>query len=362
MTEALAREVWERQGFRGKILAALLWPASLLYAGGVQLRNGLFRIGWLKSARLPRPVISVGNLTVGGTGKTPACLWLAGQLQQRGLRVGILSRGYRRQENKARVLRPLAEPFTAVEQHEQVLKAGDEPLMMAWLYGQIVAVSTNRGDAAAELLRSAEVDVFVLDDGFQHRRVKRDVDLVLLGSDKSGAVLPAGPFREPRKNLRRADFLLTTADPIAWSKLIPKRLSAVTYSAKLSPVSLIGFGAKGLKEYPLTLLHGSKILTVTGVADPNRLYRILHQWDGEIVRTLEFPDHHFYTTGDWQEINRMARLVDLIITTEKDILKLTRFPFARDKLLALRLAMMVEGGEALVDAIVERIRPTGGRA
>jgi len=361
MTEALARQVWERQGFRGKILAAFLWAPSLLYAIGVQLRNGLFRIGWFKSARLPRPVISVGNLTVGGTGKTPACLWLAGQLQQRGLRVGILSRGYRRQENQARVLRPLAaEPFTAVEQQEQVLKAGDEPLMMAWLYGQIVAVSKNRGDAATELLRTAEVDVFLLDDGFQHRRVKRDVDLVLLGSDKSGGVLPAGPFREPRKNLRRADFLLTTADHGAWSKLIPKRLSAVTYSANLTPVSLVGFGVNGLKEYPLTLLHGSKILTVTGVADPNRLYRFLHTWEGEIVRTLEFPDHHFYTTGDWQEINRMARLVDLIITTEKDILKLTRFPFARDKLLALRVAMMVEGGEALVDAIVERIRPRGG--
>ncbi len=362
MTEALAREVWERKGFRGKILSALLLPASLLYAGVVQLRNGLFRIGCLKSSRLPRPVISVGNLTVGGTGKTPTCLWLAGELQQRGFRVGVLSRGYRRQENKARVLLPAGEKFTAAEQDEEVLKSGDEPLMMARLYGQIVGVSKNRGDAAAELLRSAEVDVFVLDDGFQHRRVKRDVDLVLLGSDTSGRVLPAGPFREPRKNLRRADFLLATAGHGAWKELIPKRLGAVTYSANLSPVSLIGFGSRGLKEYPLTLLYRSKILTVTGVARPNGLYRLLHEWEGEIVRTLEFPDHHCYTTADWQEINRMARLMDLIITTEKDILKLNRFPFAKDKLLALRVAMTVEGGEALVDAIVEKIRPTGGRA
>ena len=106
MTEALARQVWERKGARGKFLWALLLPLSLLYGLGVQLRNLLFRWGWLKSVRLPRPVVSIGNLTVGGTGKTPTCLWLARELQERGFRVGILSRGYRRQERKALILRP----------------------------------------------------------------------------------------------------------------------------------------------------------------------------------------------------------------------------------------------------------------
>ena len=357
--EALARDIWERKRFHGKILSALLAPASLLYAALVQLRNGFFRLGWLKSARLPRPVISVGNLTVGGTGKTPTCLWLARELQRRGLRVGVLSRGYRRQEKKPQVLMPTAEKLTAAEKYEEMLRSGDEPLMMARLYGQVVGVSANRGEAAAELLRSAEVDVFILDDGFQHRRVKRNVDLLLLGADRSGRVLPGGRFREPRKNLRRADFLLATADHRGWGVLIPERLGAVTYNGNLRPVCLIGFDSTGMKEHPLTLLCRSKILTVTGVADPQGLYRLIHEWEGEIVRTLEFADHHVYTTGDWQEINRMARLVDLIITTEKDILKLNRFPFAKDKLLALRVSMTVENGEALVDAIVDKIRPTG---
>ena len=357
--EAWVREIWEPKRVSGKILSALLRPLSLVYAGLAQLRNALFRIGWLKSLRLPRPVISVGNLTVGGTGKTPTCLWLAGELRRRGFRVGILSRGYRRQQNKPWVLAPTAEKSTSATNYDEILKSGDEPLMMARLYGELVGVSRNRGEAAAELLQHADVDVFVLDDGFQHRRVKRNVDLLLLGGDKSGRVLPSGRFREPRRNLRRADFLLTTAEHDAWRLLIPERFRAVTYNGSLRPVSLVGFESTDLKEYPLTLLCQSKILTVTGVADPRALYEFLHEWEGEIVRTFEFPDHHVYTTADWQEINRTARLVDLIITTEKDILKLGHFPFAKNKLLAVRVAMTVQDGDALVNAIVEKIRPTG---
>jgi tetraacyldisaccharide 4'-kinase len=356
MTDALARQVWERRGIRGKFLWAILLPLSLFYGLGMQLRNLLFRWGWLKSLRLPRPVISIGNLTVGGTGKTPTCLWLARELQERGWRVGILSRGYRRQERKSLILRP-QEGGLAIKE-EDVLKAGDEPLMMARLYGQNVGIGKNRSEAAAELLGATEIDVFILDDGFQHRRLKRDVDLLLLGAETSGWMLPAGPFREPRKNLRRSNLILVTAAQSAWNDIIPKGRAAGSYSASLRAVSLVGFNSERLKEYPLSWLYRSKILTVSGVADPSGLYRIIHEYDGEIVNTLEFPDHHFYTTSDWQEINRMGRLVDLIVTTEKDIVKLQRFPFSKDKLMALRVAMAVENGSGLVDAVIERIQPS----
>src|SRR4026207_1930375 len=103
MTDAFARAVWERKGIRGKLLWVMLLPLSFFYGLGAQLRNLLFQLGWLKSLRLPRPVVSIGNLTVGGTGKTPTCLWLARELQARGWRVGILSRGYRRGERKGAV-------------------------------------------------------------------------------------------------------------------------------------------------------------------------------------------------------------------------------------------------------------------
>jgi tetraacyldisaccharide 4'-kinase len=354
MTSVSARKVWEAQGLSGKLLWLSLLPASFLYSMAMQVRNALYAHGLMKSLHLGRPVVSVGNLTVGGTGKTPACLWLAKELSDRGLRVGILSRGYRRKAAVPLVLQAKGGDVRAVGDND-IIEAGDEPLMMARLYGQTVGVCEDRLNAASEVLRKVNVDVFILDDGFQHRRVKRTVDLLLLGADASGWVLPAGPFRERRGNLRRADFLISTAGNGAWNDVIARGRASPCFTAALRPVALISLAARGCKEFPLTLLYRSKILTVTGIADPRGLYRLIHEWEGEIVETLEFPDHHCYTARDWQQINRMARLVDLIITTEKDILKLTRFPFAKDKLLALRVAMTVENGPALVGAIVEKI-------
>ena len=360
MTWVSARRVWEGQGLGGKLLWLSLLPASFVYSLIMQARNALYAHGLIKSLGLGRPVVSVGNLTVGGTGKTPTCLWLAKELSERGLRVAILSRGYRRKGATPLVLQPKGEGVTVLEDDE-VVAAGDEPLMMARLYGQTVGVCKDRLDSASEVLRRANVDVFILDDGFQHRRVKRTVDLLLLGADASGWVIPAGPFREPRGNLRRADFLLSTAGNGAWDAVLARRRAIPCFAAALRPLALISLGTRGSKELPLTLLYRSKILTVTGIADPRGLYRLIHEWEGEIVETLEFPDHHSYTARDWQQINRMGRLADLIITTEKDILKLARFPFARDKLLALRVAMTVENGPALVGAIVERIKQVRGR-
>ncbi len=356
MSEISIRAAWERKGLNGKLLWLMLIPLSLLYRAAVQLRNFCFAHRLLRSVRLPRPVVSVGNLTVGGTGKTPTCLWLAHQLSLRGLAVGILSRGYRRANNTPVILRPSDANPPSID------KAGDEPFMMARIYGQTVGVGANRAESAAALLRGQDVDVFVLDDGFQHRRVRRDVDLLLLGQDAGGSLLPAGPFREPKGNLRRADFLLATGGDGLWTSSIPRELAGASFSASLRGVSLIGFSRQGSREFPLTLLYRSKILTVTGIADPRGLYRLIHEWEGEIVETLEFPDHHFYTARDWQQISRMARLVDLIITTEKDILKLTHFPFAKDKLLALRVALEVENGDALVDGIVAKIQAARGAA
>jgi len=356
MSSLIVRGVWEQSGIRDKLLGRVLWPVSLGYALIVQLRNLFFTRGWLKSTRLPRPVISVGNLTVGGTGKTPTCVWLASELRRHGMKVAILSRGYRRKETQSVVLQPSKLSSDIAQNEAELAKAGDEPLMMARLYDQTIGVGADRAQSAEEVLRQEEVDVFVLDDGFQHRQIHRDVDLVLLGSDCSGRVLPAGPFREPRRNLKRGDYwLLTGAEP-DWRRRVPPDRSSAAFIGSLQPVDLISFDAHRWKRYPLTVLHHSKILTVTGIGNPKKFYQSIHDWEGQIVHTLEYPDHHAYSTRDWQEISRMARLMDLIITTEKDILKLIRYPFARDKLMALRVAMQVAGGEQLVAAVLDRIR------
>ncbi|HTN69968.1 MAG TPA: tetraacyldisaccharide 4'-kinase, partial [Methylomirabilota bacterium] len=338
------RRAWERNRLSGKIAWALLLPFSWLFLVAVHIRNLLFSMNWRRSAALERPVISIGNLTVGGTGKTPSCIWLARELGKSGLRIAILSRGYRRKDAQPAIFSPGDNDSFSSANAGDVDSAGDEPFMMARLYGQTVAVGRERHRAAQELLRRCDVDAFILDDGFQHRQLKRDVDLVLLGCDSTGGLLPSGPFREPRSALRRADFFLLTGSEQSWRPFVGSISNGTCFAGTLEAVALVGFESNLWKEHPLSLLYGSRILAVAGIAKPARFYRFIRDHGGEVVDILEFSDHHRYSSQDWQHINRAARNVDLIVTTEKDMVKLVRFPFARNKLLALRVAMIVENG------------------
>jgi tetraacyldisaccharide 4'-kinase len=242
------------------------------------------------------------------------------------------------------------------KQAEELPDAGDEPIMMARLFGQRVVVGKKRYQAASLLLRSVDVDVFILDDGFQHRRLKRDLDLLVLGADWKGWLLPAGPFREPKSSLHRANLFLITGEQGRWGSLLTGHPQETIFSGSLQPQCLLTLDGDQWKEQPLAVLDKSKILTVSAIANPLAFYRMIHEWGGEIGDVIEFPDHHNYSARDWQRINRVARNMDLIITTEKDLLKLLRFPFARGKLLALRVAMVVESGDRLIRAAEKVIR------
>src|SRR5262245_2181090 len=342
------RRVWERRGLLGKLLWISFLPVSCLYWSAVQIRNVLYSLGWKKSQTLDVFVLSIGNLTVGGTGKTPTVVWVAQELQQRGFRIAVLSRGYNRKGTAPRLLTANASG--------DVDAFGDEPAMMAQLFGLTVAVSSSRYKGALEAMKNASADVFILDDGFQHRQLARDLDLVLLGSDSKGWVLPSGPFRESRKALTRADFVLVTDAQDKWQGVIPRTDHQLVLHGGVKPLALIGFESRRWKEYPLSLLGRRKIVAVAAIANPEPFYRIIHDWEGEIVDVLEFKDHHNYSLRDWQRINRAGRNADLIITTEKDILKLIRFPFGRERLLALRVAMVVENGDVLIQAVVDGIQ------
>jgi tetraacyldisaccharide 4'-kinase len=350
------RLVWERKGLLGKVLWLLFIPASLLYFLAVQIRNGFYSCRLIRSQALDVPVVSVGNLTVGGTGKTPACLWLAQELERRGLKVGILSRGYKRKVSRPIVM-PAANSGVATFR-ETILEAGDEPSMMAWIYGQTVAVARQRYRAGKELLAQKTVDLLVLDDGYQHRRLKRHLNLLLLGTDYSGWVLPAGPFRESRSALRRAHVCLVTGAEKEWVAQLSEKEGMPYFLASLQAKCLIGLESNLVKEYPLSLLDRSKIVTVAGIANSDQFYRMIHDWGGKIIETLEFPDHHLYDFRDWKRIGRAARNADLIITTEKDILKLIGFPVAKERLFALRVGMVVENGSILLQQIIAMIDRT----
>jgi tetraacyldisaccharide 4'-kinase len=359
---------WGKKGLSGKIAWLLLLPLSWGFFIAVCIRNLLFSLNWRRAQVLEQPVISIGNLTVGGTGKTPSCLWLATELGKRGLKVAVLSRGYKRTAVEPVLLCPNHDGSALPENAVDAAEAGDEPFMMAKIYGQTVGIGKERYRVAQDLLKKSKVDVFILDDGFQHRQLRRDADLLLLGDDATGWLLPCGPFREPRRALRRADYFLLTGAQEEWKPLVGSLANRTCFAASLEAVALTSYESNHWKEYPLTLLYRSRVLAVTGIAHPAGFYQFIRDYEGEIVDILEFPDHHVYSSADWQQINRAARAVDLIVTTEKDIVKLIRFPFARDKLLALRVALRVENGPALVESLLERIQeriprqPTGVRS
>jgi len=279
--------MWERERLSGKIAWFLLLPFSCVFFIAVHIRNFLFSMNWRRALALERPVISIGNLTVGGTGKTPSCLWLAEELARRGLKVAVLSRGHKRNAVQPVILCPKAHGSLISESADDVAAVGDEPFMMARLYGQTVGIGKERYRVAQELMGKSEVDVFVLDDGFQHRQLKRDIDLVLLGSDSTGWLLPSGPFREPRRALRRADYFLLTGTRENWKPLLDSVANGACFTGALEAVALVGFESNQWKDHPLTLLYRSRILAVTGIANPDGFYRFIRDYEGEIVDILE---------------------------------------------------------------------------
>jgi tetraacyldisaccharide 4'-kinase len=198
-------------------------------------------MGCLPIRSLPHAVISIGNITVGGTGKTPTSVWLAQALADRGYRVAILTRGYQRSVRTAVIIEP--DPADASPAKEaEIETVGDEPWMMAKLFGQKVAVGRDRYEAATCLLQRTEIDVFIMDDGFQHRQLRRDVDLLLVDERDQGWLLPAGPLREPVSALDRADFILVTGAKEKWASTRRNFswLASAQMSAKLGGRLLAG--------------------------------------------------------------------------------------------------------------------------
>jgi len=353
------RNAWARHGVVGTLSWLSLLPASFVFSAAVRVRGFFYRSGRFHTSRLPVPVLSVGNLTVGGTGKTPTTVWLARELSARGHRVAILSRGYgaKVEGGRALVLDPSATSVFPQSSAARSPGDADEAVMMSALYGHTVGVARNRYECGRQVLEeNPALDAFVLDDGFQHWQLARNLDLVLLGSDWRCSMLPAGPFREPLAALGRADAILVTAAYDEWKSRLDGRCdpSRVFYG-KLQPCVLVSRVDQGWVEVPLRTLSGARVLGVSAIANPAPFYEMLRDWDAELVDSLEFPDHHRYTTEDWHEISRRGHAVDKIVTTEKDLVKLLRYPFATGSLCALRVAMIVERQEALLDLIEARL-------
>jgi len=360
-----AHRAWDREGALGGAMWAALVPAAIAYGAGVRVRNFLYDRGWRRAARVAAPVVSVGNLTVGGTGETPVVVWLAEELERRGHSVGVLSRGYGRRSRGTKVIAQGGRPVVSVE------ASGDEPAMIGRrIRGPVVVAGRREAGARVAIERGARV--LLLDDGFQHRAIARDFDLLLVDDERpigNGWTLPSGPLREPLRNATRADAVLAVDRgspraegglPAAW--VHAGRFERPCYRGVLVPRALVWPDGETWTEAPLARLAGQRILVVSGIVGPQALYAMVQQWEGQIVNVLEFPDHHWYDRDDFATIRKAAREADLIVTTEKDLVKLERFPFVRGGLMALRLGVAVEGAEELLAAISAVLRRGAGPA
>ncbi len=323
-----------------------LAAAAGFYRVGVSARHLYWR---MMKRQAPVLTVSVGNLTVGGTGKTPFTLFLARRLQSHGLRVGIVSRGYGRTRSKVRA-ELIADGGSLKVSPEN---AGDEPAMMAKLFTGPIAVARRRIDAIELLAKLCPLDAVILDDGFQHLRLNRDVDLLLVSDERgfgNGWTLPAGPMREPIRAVTRADAIIVMSSGTGASAIRPSQMKKLTackiFHASVRPRALLLVIENGVwRETPLGLA-GRRVVAVCGLADPGAFYAMLRELDADLVGVFEYPDHHAYTNADWQAMVNAMRDTDMVITTEKDLVKLERFPFPRDSLYALRLEVTMDAADA----------------
>lgn len=299
---------------------------SALYSLGVKVRNILYDTGIFKTYRTPPVVVSVGNIEVGGTGKTPLTIALAGQLKSLGHSVAIVTRGYKGRL-KGTVL---------VHKEHQAADVGDEALLMALTAGVPVIKSPDRVAGALFAHSRLGARIVVMDDGFQHRRIHRDLDIVLIAGDiHADALLPLGRLREPASSLRRADIIIRTKDS-----------SCGKSSAELVAQCFVDIHGNTVG---LSSLKGKKVLAVCGIARPQNFFSALEGL-GAVVEKLALPDHHHYTSRDMQNIAHRATKTWKIITTEKDMVKLRAHTLDKHWL-ALQVKMHVPEMEKIIQEI-----------
>ena len=332
--ESTLTRAWLRRG----PLACALWPLSLLFRALAALRAGLFRAGVLKSGRLPVPVVVVGNIFIGGTGKTPLTIWLAEALRQAGMRPGVISRGHGSESEAPRAVTP----------DSDARAVGDEPLLIARRARVPVFVGRQRFEAGRALLAAhPEVDVLLTDDGLQHYALARDVEVILFDGRGvgNGWLLPAGPLREPPA--RRRDFTVVNAP-----ELTPRLAHAV--GGQPFRMQLAGDIAERLRDpaerVPLTDLAGRRILAAAGIGNPGRFFAMLRA-AGLSFAELALPDHY-----DFREDPFAASDADVILITEKDAVKCGQLENLKHdpRLWVVPVSARIDA--ALAEQIVEKCR------
>ena len=336
-------------------------PLEFLYGAAVRARQALYKRGLLESFALGAPVISVGNITTGGTGKTPVVAWVADALAREGLKVCILTRGYGRKDASRRVL---------VSDGAQLLadarEGGDEPRLLAEMLRGLAAVISDKDRVAAarwarENLKS---EVFVLDDGFQHLRVRRNLDIVTLDATSpfgGGKLLPKGRLREPPSNLNRADLIIITRSEQAADLNALKREVRELSGGKPVLVARTRTGAvrplAHRTDEPLSQPSSYRVAAFCAIGNPQAFFKHLNRSGFDLTYTRAFADHYVYTQADVDAVTLSARAegAEALLTTAKDAVKLRSLSFNLP-CFVVEIEFVFEGEQTLRKMLREAVR------
>ncbi len=326
---------WSRLSAR----SALLLPVSWLYRLAVALRRWAFRLGWAKTHRVAVPVIVIGNVSVGGTGKTPLAIWVVQYLLAQGWKPGVVSRGYGGSASDDRVSEP-------VHAHSDPLRVGDEPVLIAQRTQAPVWVGVDRVFAARSLLYThPECNVLIADDGLQHYRLARDVEIAVVDAALgfgNGCMLPSGPLREPASRLRSVDALVINgADRVAAP--VPP---AGQFGMRITPARIYRLDDPSVVTDAASL-RGRPLHAVAGIGYPQRFFALLAAMGLNFTEHAH-EDHHVFTAEDLDFGG------DAVIVTEKDAVKCRRFAAAHHWVLAVEAQLDTAFGAHLLRALERR--------
>jgi tetraacyldisaccharide 4'-kinase len=364
-----------RSGKRAGLLRAVLLALSFLYLLIVRSRAWLYHQNYIRKGVPGCPVVSVGNLTVGGTGKTPVVELLARELTAGGRRVAILSRGYksvprpffRRILDKFFKASEVFAPRVVSDGHALLLDsrtAGDEPFMLANnLRGVVVLVDRDRVKSASYAVRSFGADCIILDDGFQYLRLKRSINLVLIDAQSpfgNRYLLPRGTLREPPEHLGRATHILLTKCESGDNPEIVREIRLHNRTAEIMACTHRPVNLRNLvtgEILPLDYLRDRRIGAICGIAVPESFFSALRRLGARIETERDFPDHHRYSRREIEEfLRRCARLgLDAAITTEKDAVRFPRLINPEVPVVCLRVEIQILSGHETWNRLIKRL-------
>ncbi|MEA2031483.1 MAG: tetraacyldisaccharide 4'-kinase [candidate division Zixibacteria bacterium] len=336
------------------ILAPIIWIISVAY----RIASWLYRIWPRAVIKVNVPVISVGNIAVGGTGKTPIVQMLAQLFLDEGFRVGIVSSGWGRQSDV-----PIMEQGYKIS-NLAVELTGDEVKLLATFLPEIVfSVDSSKASAARRLADSGDIDLIIIDDGFQHFCLARDLDIVTYDAAVKRRNLKAFPFgllREPLTALKRADFILITRSKFAEDiTKLRKKLSSINsgakiYHAQFYAPELVGYE----RQLPVKYLHDKSVFLFAGIGNFEPLRKQIDALAGDLDYAMELSDHQVYTLDVLENIKRQAEKYnsDIIITTGKDWVKLGDFDFGREIYYLAQSVDLDPGEEKLIDSLEKRLK------